>query len=73
MSMARAGIKSRVSYGATDDFRYFLWKSSPHPQYEHYEFLKFGLDASQFDSRHQGIQQRPDGAEKAKCVRGVPA
>ena len=74
MWMAGAGIKPGVSYGTTDDFCYNIVENPVHIRDMNATILhQFGIDASQFNYRYQGLDQRLIGVEEAKVVRGILA
>jgi hypothetical protein len=72
MWMAGAGVKPGVSYGTTDDFCYNIVENPVHIRDVNATILhQFGIDASQFTYRYQGLDQRLIGVEEAKVVRGI--
>jgi hypothetical protein len=74
MWMAGAGIKPGISYGVTDDFSYNILENPVHIRDLNATILhQFGIDASQFTYRYQGLEQRLIGVEEAKVVRGILA
>ena len=74
MWMAGAGIKPGITYGTTDDFCYNIAENPVHIRDMNATILnQFGIDASQFNYRYQGLEQRLIGVEEAKVVRGILA
>ncbi len=74
MWMAGGGIKPGVSYGVTDDFSYNILENPVHIRDLNATILhQFGIDASQFTYRYQGLEQRLVGVEEARVVRGILA
>jgi hypothetical protein len=74
MWMAGAGVRSGITYGKTDDFSYNIVENPVHIRDLNATILhQFGIDASRFNYRYQGLEQRLIGVEPAKVVRGILA
>ena len=72
--MAGGGIKGGVVHGETDDFSYNIVKDPVHVHDLQATVLHlFGIDHERFTYRHQGLDARLTGVEKARVVREVLA
>lgn len=70
--MAGAGIKSGVSYGATDDFSYNVAQDPVHVRDLHATALHLlGIDHERFTYRFQGLDFRLSGVEPARVVHEI--
>ncbi len=74
MWLAGGGIKGGTSYGATDELGYFAVENPVHVHDLHATILYLlGIDHLRFTYRHQGLDFRLTGVEKARVVREVIA
>ncbi|MBY0233118.1 MAG: DUF1501 domain-containing protein [Gemmataceae bacterium] len=74
MWLAGAGIKGGTSHGATDELGYEAVEDVVDVRDLHATMLHLlGLDHERLAVRHQGLDQRLTGVEKADVVRGVLA
>ncbi len=74
MWMAGAGIKGGVVHGETDDFCYNIVKDPVHVRDVNATILHLlGIDHEKFIFKHQGLDMRLTGVEKAHVVKQVLA
>src|SRR6516164_106250 len=74
MWMAGGGIKGGTIYGETDDFSYNIVKDPVHIRDFHATVLHLlGFDHERFSVRHQGLDQRLTGVEKAQVIKELLA
>jgi hypothetical protein len=74
MWMAGGGIKPGLTHGATDDFSYNVTESPVHVRDLHATILHLlGVDHERLTYRHQGLDFKLTGVEKANVVRGILA
>lgn len=74
MWMAGGGVKSGISYGATDDFGYYAVEDQVHIRDLHATMLHLlGIDHNRFTVKHQGLDLKLTGVEPAKVVKGIIA
>ncbi len=74
MWLAGAGIKPGTSYGTTDELGYNAAENPVHVRDLHATMLHLlGIDHARFSVKHQGLDQRLTGVERAEVVRGVLA
>ena len=67
--MAGAGIKGGTVYGETDDFGYNIVKDPVHIHDLNATILnRFGVDHERLSFKHQGLDMRLTGVEKAKLI-----
>ena len=67
--MAGAGIKGGMVYGETDDFGYNIVKDPVHIHDLNATILnRFGVDHERLSFKHQGLDMRLTGVEKAKLI-----
>ncbi|MCH2388031.1 MAG: DUF1501 domain-containing protein, partial [Opitutales bacterium] len=67
--MAGAGIKGGTVYGETDDFGYNIVKDPVHIHDLNATILnRFGVDHERLSFKHQGLDVRLTGVEKAKLI-----
>lgn len=72
MWMAGAGIKKGVVHGETDDFSYNVTRDPVHIRDINATILHLlGIDHERFTFKHQGLDQRLTGVEKATPVRAI--
>jgi uncharacterized protein (DUF1501 family) len=72
MWLAGAGIRGGTSYGSTDELGYNAEESQVHVRDLHATILHLlGIDHAQLSVRHQGLDHRLTGVEKAEVVRGI--
>lgn len=72
--MAGAGIKGGTVYGETDDFGYNIVKDPVHIHDLNATILnRFGIDHEQLSFKHQGLDMRLTGVEKARPVKDILA
>ena len=72
MWMAGAGIKRGVVHGETDDFSYNVVKDPVHIRDINATILSLlGIDHERFSVKHQGLDQRLTGVEKAAPLRAI--
>jgi len=72
--LAGGGIKGGLTYGETDDFSYNIVKDPVHIRDFHATVLRLlGIDHQRFSYRHQGLDQRLTGVEKAEVIRELIA
>jgi hypothetical protein len=72
--MAGGGIKGGVVHGETDDFSYNIVKDPVHVRDFQATILhQFGIDHERFSYRHQGLDVRLTGVEKANVVKAILA
>ena len=70
MWMAGGGFKGGVIHGETDDFSYNIVKDPVHIRDWHATILHLlGFDHRRFSYRHQGLDQRLTGVEKASVIK----
>jgi hypothetical protein len=70
MWMAGGGSRGGTIYGETDDFSYNIVKDPVHIRDFHATVLHLlGIDHQRFTFRHQGLDQRLTGVEKAEPIR----
>jgi hypothetical protein len=74
MWMAGGGIKPGTSYGATDDLGYYITEGKTHVRDMHATLLHLlGIDHQKLTVKHQGLNSRLTGVEKANVVKGILA
>jgi hypothetical protein len=74
MWLAGGGIKPGTIYGETDDFSYNIVKDPVHIRDFHATVLHLlGFDHERFSVRHQGLDQRLTGVEKAQVIKELLA
>jgi hypothetical protein len=74
MWMAGGGSKGGTIYGETDDFSYNIVKDPCHIHDFHATILKLlGIDHNRFTFRHQGLDQKLTGVEKATPIKELIA
>ena len=72
--MAGGGIKGGTVYGETDDFGYNIVKDPVHIHDLNATILnRFGIDHEQLSFKHQGLDMRLTGVEKARPVQDILA
>ena len=72
MWMAGGGIKGGVGYGETDELGYHAEKNVVHVRDLHATMLhQLGIDAERFTVKHQGLDTRLTGVEKARVVKDI--
>jgi hypothetical protein len=72
MWMAGAGIKGGVVHGETDDFSYNIIKDPVHIHDLNATILhQLGIDHERFTVKHQGLDVRLTGVEKARPVQQI--
>jgi hypothetical protein len=72
--MAGGGTKGGTIYGETCDFSYNIVKDPVHIRDFHATVLRLlGIDHQRFTYRHQGLDQRLTGVEKAEVIRALIA
>ena len=74
MWMAGGGIKGGVGYGETDELGYHAEKDVVHVRDLHATMLhQFGIDHNRFSVKHQGLDMKLTGVEKARVVKDILA
>ncbi len=74
MWMAGGGSKGGTIYGETDDFSYNILKDPCHIHDFHATILKLlGIDHNRFTYKHQGLDQKLTGVEKATPIKELIA
>jgi len=69
MWMAGGGIRSGITYGATDDFSYNVAENPVHVRDLHATALHLmGIDHERFTYRHQGLDFKLTGVEHARII-----
>jgi hypothetical protein len=69
MWMAGGGTRGGTIYGETDEFSYNIVKDPVHVRDFHASVLRLlGFDHSRFTVRHQGLDQRLTGVERANVI-----
>ncbi|MYF04776.1 MAG: DUF1501 domain-containing protein, partial [Holophagales bacterium] len=72
--MAGGGVRGGVVHGETDDFSYNIVKDPVHiHDFQATVLHLFGIDHERFTYRHQGLDARLTGVEKARVVKEVLA
>jgi hypothetical protein len=72
MWLAGGGVKSGISFGATDDFSYNVAVDSVHVRDLHATILDLlGIDHERLVYRHQGLDFRLTGVESAKVIKAI--
>jgi len=72
MWMAGGGIKGGMGYGETDELGYHAEKNVVHVRDLHATMLhQLGIDAERFSVKHQGLDTRLTGVEKARVVKDI--
>jgi hypothetical protein len=72
MWMAGAGVKGGVVHGETDEFSYNIAKDPVHVRDLQATILQqFGIDHEKFTYRHQGLDMKLTGVEKAHVVNAL--
>ena len=72
MWMAGGGSRPGTVYGETDDFSYNIVKDPVHIHDFHATVLHLlGFEHDRFTFKHQGLDQRLTGVEKAAVVKGL--
>ena len=72
MWLAGAGIKGGCSYGETDEFSYNVVRDPVHIRDLNATILQqLGIDHERFSVKHQGLDQRLTGVEKAHVINGI--
>jgi uncharacterized protein (DUF1501 family) len=72
MWMAGGGIKGGVGYGETDELGYHAEKNVVHVRDLHATMLhQLGIDSERFSVKHQGLDMRLTGVEKARVVKDI--
>ncbi|MGE0759514.1 MAG: DUF1501 domain-containing protein [Pirellulaceae bacterium] len=72
MWLAGGGVKSGITYGATDDFSYNVAENPVHVRDLHATILHLlGIDHERFTHRFQGLDFRLTGVEPARVVREI--
>ena len=72
MWMAGGGIKGGVGYGETDELGYHAEKNIVHVRDLHATMLhQLGIDHERFSVKHQGLDMRLSGVEKARVVKDI--
>jgi hypothetical protein len=70
--MAGGGTKGGTIYGETCDFSYNIVKDPVHIRDFHATVLRLlGIDHQRFTYRHQGLDQRLTGVEKAEVIKAL--
>jgi len=70
--MAGGGIKGGVVHGDTDDFSYNITQDPVHVRDFQATILhQFGIDHERFSYKHQGLDVRLTGVEKANVVKAI--
>ncbi len=74
MWMAGGGSKGGTIYGETDDFSYNIVKDPVHIRDLHATILRLlGIDHDKFTYRHQGLDNKLTGVEKAHVIKEMIA
>jgi hypothetical protein len=74
MWMAGGGIKGGVGYGETDELGYHAEKDVVHVRDLHATMLhQLGIDHNRFSVKHQGLDMKLTGVEKARVVKDILA
>jgi hypothetical protein len=74
MWLAGGGVKGGLTYGATDDLGYHAVENPVHVRDLHATMLHLlGIDHERLTVKHQGLDMRLTGVEKARVVREVLA
>jgi Protein of unknown function (DUF1501) len=74
MWLAGGGVKGGLSHGATDELGYNAVKDVVHVRDLHATMLHcLGIDHERFTYKHQGLDMRLTGVEKARVVKGILA
>jgi hypothetical protein len=74
MWMSGAGVRGGTVYGETDDFSYNIVKDPVHIRDFHATVLHLlGFDHERFGVKHQGLDLRLTGVEKAQVIRELLA
>jgi hypothetical protein len=74
MWLAGGGIKGGLTYGATDDLGYHAVENPVHVRDLHATMLHLlGVDHERFAVKHQGLDVRLTGVEKARVVTDILA
>jgi hypothetical protein len=74
MWMAGGGIKGGVGHGETDELGYHAEKNIVHVRDLHATMLhQLGIDHERFSVKHQGLDMRLSGVEKARVVKEILA
>jgi hypothetical protein len=72
--MAGGGIKGGLSYGQSDILGYFPAENPVHVRDMHATMLHlFGIDHERFTIKHQGLDLKLTGVEKAKVLKDIMA
>ncbi len=72
MWMAGGGIKGGVGYGETDELGYHAEKDAVHVRDLHATMLhQLGIDHNRFSVKHQGLDMKLTGVEKARVVKDI--
>ena len=72
MWMAGGGIKGGVGYGETDELGYHAEKEVVHVRDLHATMLhQLGIDHNRFSVKHQGLDMKLTGVEKARVVKDI--
>ena len=72
MWMAGGGIKGGVGYGETDELGYHAERNIVHVRDLHATMLhQLGINAERFTVKHQGLDTRLTGVEKARVVKDI--
>ena len=72
--MAGGGVRSGITYGATDDFSYNITKDPVHLNEVNATILHLmGVDHSRFVFPFQGLEQRLTGVEEVEPVKAIMA
>lgn len=72
MWLAGGGVKSGISFGATDDFSYNVAVDPVHVRDLHATILDLlGIDHERLVYRHQGLDFRLTGVESAKVIKAI--
>jgi uncharacterized protein (DUF1501 family) len=72
MWMAGGGIQGGMGYGETDELGYHAEKNIVHVRDLHATMLhQLGINAERFSVKHQGLDTRLTGVEKARVVKDI--
>ena len=72
MWMGGGGIKGGVGYGATDELGYHAEENIVHVRDMHATMLhQLGINSERFSVKHQGLDMRLTGVEKARVVKEI--
>lgn len=72
--MAGGGVKPGIVWGETDDFSYNITRDPVHVRDLQATMLHlFGIDHERFTYKHQGLDQKLTGVEKARVIQGLLA